>query len=150
MGLGNPARGDDAAGIAVARRLAGDTSAAVEVAEGDADVGALLDAFEAHRRVILVDAMWSGGRPGTVRRYAAAEGPLPSTLGGPSSHVLGVAEAVELARVLGELPAALVVYAIEGRSWAAGRPLSPEVQDAVDDVAARIRAELRDEAPPGA
>ncbi len=59
-----------------------------------------------------------------------------------SSHGLGLAEAVELARALGQLPRSCVVYAIEGESFAVGAPLSPPVATAVADVAARLRVEI--------
>ena len=60
-------------------------------------------------------------------------------LGGTSTHLLGVAEAVELARVLGRLPKALRLVAIEGRNFAHGAKLSPQVEAAVETVTNEFR-----------
>ena len=56
--------------------------------------------------------------------------------------MLGVAEASELARALGRLPARTIVYGIEGSRFDTGSPLSPEVEAATQSVAAAIRREL--------
>jgi hydrogenase maturation protease len=59
-----------------------------------------------------------------------------------STHDFGIAEAVELARILGRLPRHLVVYLVEGERFDIGARLSPAVNDAVDRVAENILAEL--------
>jgi hydrogenase maturation protease len=102
----------------------------------------LIDSWGDCERVIIIDAMSSGATPGTVRIVAAHDEPLPPELSRPSTHLLGVAEAIELARVLGLLPARVDVYAIEGESFAAGAALSPPVAAAVERVAAAILEEL--------
>ena len=62
------------------------------------------------------------GRPARfVRRFEAHEQPLPASSLRTSTHSLGVVEAIELARSLGELPRHVVVFAIEGRSFEPGR-----------------------------
>ena len=60
--------------------------------------------------------------------------------GGASTHGLGLAEAIELGRALGRLPARLVVYAIEGQGYATGAPLSPPVARAAEEVVGELRA----------
>jgi hydrogenase maturation protease len=132
VGVGNPWRGDDAAGLAVARRLDG------LALEGDAT--ALLDIFKVTDRVIVVDACAGGGKPGDIRRFDARAAPLPVTLLRSSTHAFGVSDAVELARTLGRLPRSLDVYAIEGEDFSLGRGLSPAVASAVEALAAAIAA----------
>ena len=139
VGVGNELRGDDAVGLHVARALT-DIDAAVVECEGE-PVG-LLDSWDGYDRAILVDATESGAEPGTVRRLPADEQPLPPELQRSSTHLLGVAEAVELARALGRLPARTVVYGIEGASFDTGAALSPEAAAAVEVVAAAIRREV--------
>lgn len=131
-GVGNPWRGDDAAGLAVARRLDG------LALEGDAT--ALLDVFGVADHVIVVDACAGGGNPGDIRRFDAGAAPLPVALLRSSTHAFGVADAVELARTLGRLPRTLDVYAIEGEDFSLGRGLSPAVAAAVEALAAAIAA----------
>jgi hydrogenase maturation protease len=55
---------------------------------------------------------------------------------------VSLAETVELARVLGRLPARTVVYGIEGGSFAIGEPLTPAVAAAAVAVADAIREEV--------
>ena len=90
----------------------------------------------------LVDAVSSGSAAGTVLRIDAAEQELPTELFRASTHHLGLAEAVELARALGRLPARTVFYGIEGASFDAGEGLSAEVAAAAARVAEEIRKEV--------
>jgi hydrogenase maturation protease len=68
--------------------------------------------------------------------------PLPSTSPFLSTHGFGLAETIELARKMGYLPGKCVVFAVEGASFEAGRPLSGPARSAARGVAARIRHEL--------
>jgi hydrogenase maturation protease len=141
IGVGNPVGGDDGAGIEVARRVRGRADPEFEVLELDGEPGRLIDAWEGAACAIVVDAAASGSPPGTVRRIDAVAAPLPAGLRASSTHALGVAEAVELARALGRLPASLVVYGIEGERFAAGERLSAAVEDAIDDVVDLVLAD---------
>ncbi|MFP5364517.1 MAG: hydrogenase maturation protease, partial [Thermoleophilia bacterium] len=101
LGIGNDWRGDDAAGLEVARRL---RAAGVRAAGSAGDPSGLLDAWDGEREVILVDAVRSGAAPGTLHRLDARARPLPARLFRGSTHHLSVADAVELGRALGRLP----------------------------------------------
>lgn len=147
IGMGNPDRGDDGAGIAVARRLRAGPPLAATVCECPGDVLSLLDLWRGFGRAILIDAAAGEGAPGTVRRLDAGQGPLPEALGAASSHSWGLAAAVEVARCLGELPPRLLVYAIEGGSFGHGRALTAPVRAAVGLVTTRVRREIAEAAP---
>jgi hydrogenase maturation protease len=142
IGVGNAFRGDDGVGLHVARTLADNVADDVVVRECEGEPVALLDAWDGYERTILVDAMCSGAPAGTVRRLEADDEPLPPELHRTSTHLLGVAEAIELARALDRLPASTVVYVVEGARFDAGAELSPAVAEAVPAVAAAIRDEL--------
>ena len=92
--------------------------------------------------MILIDATCSGAAPGTVHRLNAHEALVPFLGFRGSTHSWGVGEAVELARVLGRLPARLVVYGIEGASFTEGDELSPAVASAVEEVVRRVTNEV--------
>jgi hydrogenase maturation protease len=130
IGVGNPWRGDDAAGLEVARRVGGFAH------EGDCT--GLVELWSGHDEVALVDAASSGGEAGTVHRLEAGDKPLPAQLLRSSTHAFGVADAIELARALGRLPETVRVYAIEGSDFTAGAGLSPAVQQAVEQVAREL------------
>jgi hydrogenase maturation protease len=142
IGIGNPDRGDDAAGRLVAERLRGTLSADVEIAETDGESTALLALLDGADFAILIDACVSGKEPGTVHRFDVGAGPLPEAKFNLSTHGLGLAEAVELARALGQLPPRTLVYAIEARAFVPGAPLTPTVAAAVSEATAQISAEL--------
>jgi hydrogenase maturation protease len=146
LGLGNEFRGDDAAGLVVARLVRGHVSAGVVVGEVTGDATRLIDLWAGAERVILVDAMRSGRTPGTVLRLdllaSPPEGASESREGLRSSHAIGVLEAVALSRRLGSLPHALVAYGIEGADFSLGGLLSPQVSAAVREVTASILTEL--------
>jgi hydrogenase maturation protease len=139
--VGNRWRSDDAVGLEVARRLAGTLPAGVGLLEREGEPTALIDAWEGAEAVWLVDAVSSGAEPGTVHRLDASERELPAEIFRTSTHHVGLAEAVELARALGRLPRRTVVYGIEGGSFAVGDLLTPPVAAVVDGVADAVRGE---------
>lgn len=142
IGVGNPDRGDDAAGREVARRLRAMALRGVEILEHDGEATSLLARLDGAGAAILIDACVSGAAPGTLHRFDVALAPLPSGAFGLSSHGFGLSEAIELARALGILPLRCVVYAIEGERFDIGAPTSAKVMAAMDRVVAEIRAEL--------
>ena len=127
--------------MVTARRLRETLSGDIRVLVMEGDCASLLDDWQGADAVIIVDAMASGSGPGTIRRYDAHERPLPAGLSRSSTHSFGVAEAVELARALGRLPARVVVFGIEGRDFTPGEGLSPDVDAAVDEVVRRVTKE---------
>uniref|UniRef100_A0A832I308 Hydrogenase maturation protease n=1 Tax=Eiseniibacteriota bacterium TaxID=2212470 RepID=A0A832I308_UNCEI len=146
IGVGNPDREDDAAGIEAVRRLAAHGHPGVEARVCRPDPDDLLTAMMGAARVIVVDAMAAGTDPGTVVRIDATAAPVPAELFRGSTHGLGVAEAVELARHLGVMPRSLVIYGIEGRNYRFGKPLSRDVSFAVEQVVDRIEHEAAEAA----
>jgi hydrogenase maturation protease len=140
IGIGNRDRGDDAFGRVVAARLRGRLSGRVSLLEADGEGTALLDCLSKADGAILIDAAVSGNDPGEIHRFDAGE-QLPAVKYGLSTHGFGVADAVELARTLGMLPARCIVYTAEARSFELGAPLSPELLLAVEEVAAQVIAD---------
>ncbi len=144
--VGNAFRGDDALGLEVAKLLHGTLPACAEVLEREGEPSALIDSWEGAEALWLVDAVSSGAQGGAVSRFEAGEQELPAGLFRASTHHLGIADAIELARVLGRLPARTVVYGIEGTRFEAGGELTAEVSAALPRVAAAVRAEVAEQA----
>ncbi len=141
--VGNPLRGDDGTGRVVARRLREMKLPNVTVREESGEGTALIDAWTGAADVILVDAAQSGAAPGTIHRFDASVALVPSRFFHYSTHAFSVAEAVELARALDQLPPRLILYGIEGRDFRAGERLSPEVGAAVDELISHVRQDLQ-------
>jgi hydrogenase maturation protease len=128
IGIGNALRGDDAAGIVVAERL---RDSGLEVVACDEEPSRLIEAWEGADTAVLVDTVSSGAAPGTLHRFDASEEPVPARALRSSTHAIGLAETIELARALGKLPPRVVVHGIEGATFDAGAPLTAAVDDAV-------------------
>lgn len=143
LGLGNAYRGDDGVGCVVARRLREATLPGVVVQETSGEGAALMEAWKDADAVILVDAVQSGEAPGTIHRFDAQAQSIPAKFFHYSTHAFSVAEAVELARALNQLPPRLVIYGIEGENFAAGEKLSLEVAATVDELLSRVRQEIQ-------
>jgi hydrogenase maturation protease len=113
----------------------------LEVRESNGEATSLLGAWTGFDDVVIVDACRGAGPPGSVHRIGPGEADRVATLQHASTHSLGVAAAIGLARALGTLPSRLVIYAIEAGRARAGEGLSPEVNRAVREVVARVMRE---------
>ncbi len=145
IGIGAEYRSDDAVGLIVARRLKGRLTGSARVIEQSGDGVALMEAWRGAETVILIDAATSGAPPGTIHRFDASAQPIPKNGFRCSTHAFGVAEAIELARALSQLPRRLLVYGIEGKDFDAGVGFSAEVELAAGEVVNRTLTELEDE-----
>lgn len=138
IGVGNPYRGDDGAGIVVARKLKDLGLLGMVTREESGEGSSLIEAWANATSAVIVDAVSSGSAAGTIHRLDAHSRPIPTDFFHYSSHSFGVAEAIEVARALNELPQRLDVFGIEGGGFTAGDGLSPEVERAVDEVVSSI------------
>ena len=151
VGVGNELRSDDGAGIEVVRsaralasRTRGSERAPVEFREHEGEPLALLGAWEGAGAVIIADTIHGSGPTGALHRFDASDAPLPARLGSSSStHAVGVADAIELSRVLGRLPRKLVVYGVTGACFDAGRGLSADLLEPVEALARRVLEEAQ-------
>ena len=134
VGVGNPYRGDDGVGPYV---LAGLAHALPEanLIISDGEVSGLLTVFESCSELILVDAMdgsATGVPAGTLVHLDGNDEALAESGLRTSTHAMGVAQAIALARSLNSLPEMLTVTAIAGESFSPGEGLSAAVGLAAD------------------
>lgn len=145
IGLGNPDRADDAAGVLVARRLAKRGVEAIQHRGGTLD---LIEIWQTADCVVIVDAVVSGARAGTLHIWDGHIARLRNEVFCSSTHVFGLADAIELARVLDRLPEKLTVYGIEAGQFATGMPPSRQVlagvKHAVEHIASHFAPSLGD------
>lgn len=102
------------------------------------DCAQLIDLWAGRENVIIIDAAKSGAPTGTIHEFDAINSEIPRGCFIHTSHEFGVAEAVETARILGQLPKNLYVYGIEGKNFGFGEILSSLVEDACKIVARKI------------
>ena len=94
------------------------------------------------KKTVIVDAFDNGQPAGEIVRLDVSTRSLPASLKQTSTHAFGLAEAVELARVLGELPDEIVVYGVQGENFQPGNTLSAAVDDAIEACCRKIHAEF--------
>lgn len=145
LGVGNLHRADDGVGPALAQKLAADPQfkgRKVTIQPHSGEGVSLMHLWDGAQKVVIVDAMKSGQRCGSVHRFDAVAQVLHHGIFRYSSHLFGLAEAVEMARQLGTLPPHVVIYGIEGKNFTFGDPMSPSVAKALARVDKSVREEL--------
>ncbi|MEW6545270.1 MAG: hydrogenase maturation protease [Pseudomonadota bacterium] len=145
IGLGSPF-GDDAVGLLAIEALERRPQFAgrVQFHALDRPGTLLIPLLQASAHVIVIDAVHSGAPPGTLQFLS-----LDHVRGGmhghaPSSHGLGLAQALTLAEAIGALPQRLEVWGIEMGALPGPErsELSLALALALPDVTARIEARL--------
>jgi hydrogenase maturation protease len=142
IGVGNALRGDDAAGLAVAKNVRAGAPDGVSVHVFEEEPSRLIDAFGDADVAFVVDAMSTGAPAGTVHRFDASDARIPSRALRSSTHAVGIGETIELARALGRLPRRTVVFGVEGTEFNAGETMTPAVRDGVSRASANVLREV--------
>ena len=142
LGIGHPFRGDDAVGPLVAERVAALALPGVVAVAHHGEGTDLMRMWQGYDRVVLVDATCSGQPPGLVRVWDDA-GEVPAVGFPKSSHLFGVAEALEMARLLQRLPPLLRVVGIEGAEFSIGAEMSGPVVASLPTAVQAVSAFLR-------
>jgi hydrogenase maturation protease len=138
LGIGNEFRSDDGIGLIIVRQIQNTQLSSIIVKEASGEGAALMEAWQGYENVIIVDAMLSGAKPGTILKIDASKETVPANLFHYSTHAFSVAEAIELAREMKILPPRLVVYGIEGANFNAGITISQVVQESGQQVLEQI------------
>lgn len=142
IGIGNEFRSDDGLGILTAREIRRRALPGVKVTEESGEGTALLESWQGYPYVVLIDAVCSGASAGEVHRIDCVATSVPRTLFRGSSHAFGVADAIALGRNLGNLPAVMILYGIEGGRFEAGTGLSDQVVRSMPQLLGLIEADI--------
>jgi hydrogenase maturation protease len=142
VGIGHPQRSDDGLGPAVTRALREAGLVGARIVDASGDMVGLLELWEGADAVVLVDATRGAGEPGRVLRIDAQQAEAGAAAF-VSSHAFDLAGALALARALDRLPREIVLFGVEGASFASGASLSPEVAASVPAVAAAVQREVQ-------
>jgi hydrogenase maturation protease len=144
IGIGQSLRGDDAAGLAAVQLWRQRYPATAERPDVQVELSelpgiGLLSLLEGSRVAILVDAIRSDAKPGTIHILSEDQLDTFQPEAG-SAHGWGVAETLSLGRKLRltSLPRKLVLIGIEAGQLNMGESLSSEVEAALPEVARQI------------
>lgn len=156
IGLGNPLMGDDGFGLVALARLREWDLDGVELADGGTWGMSLLPLVEDSDRLLLLDAITAGSRPGDV--VVLERERLPIYLQRKlSPHQVDLSDVLAAAEWRGRLPAETVAIGVEPLSVELRYNLSPEVDRAVDAAVDAVierleqwghRCSLREQAAP--
>jgi hydrogenase maturation protease len=141
VGVGNPDRGDDGAGVEVAGRVAALALARVRVVPNAAPTG-LIELWDGEDDVVVVDAVRAapGDGPGVqLLVVEAAETDLPPWTSRGGTHGFGVAAVITLARTLGRLPRRVTVVGVPGHCFDHGHGLTAPTARAVEAAVDLVR-----------
>jgi hydrogenase maturation protease len=144
LGIGNILLTDEGAGVRALERLADryEFSSNVTLMDGGTLGVRLLEPMMDADRLVILDAVRVGGRPGKVRRFTVED--LKVTLAGKASlHDKGIVEALGYAELLDRRPRTVII-GIEPKditSWST--MLSDPVQAGLDLMVAAALLEIR-------
>ncbi len=141
VGCGNPDAGDDSVGLEIVRRLGEHGDCGCDLRAETAPGIELLELFPLADVILFVDAVVSGGAPGTLHLTSLPSKELePQALGSLSSHGWGVGEVVKLADALGRPMPRIYLLGIEAGTVAEGAARSDAVEEAIALVVERVSA----------
>jgi hydrogenase maturation protease len=138
-GFGSP-HGDDRAGWELVGRLARRpdvTARLISVREGTQ----LLNELDGCGWLIVVDACFGSGPPGTISRFEWPD-PRIRRHHDRSTHQIGLTNALDFAQQLGQLPAQVVVFGVEGHNHGFIGPITSDVSCALDKLEDIVLGEL--------
>jgi len=134
---------DDGVGVRVVQRLREGYRfpEGVTVMDGGTLGLDLLPHLEGVERLLMVDAVETGGPPGTVVRLSGEEIPvaLQTKL---SPHQMGLQDLLAVAEFQGNRPAEMVLWGVQPASIELGMELSPAVAARFDLLVEKVFAEL--------
>ena len=144
IGIGNEYRSDDAVGLEIADSLSECAIENCTIQRSSGEGIALINLWEDFDHVILIDAVKSGSKNGTIHKIDLSKEELEADFFQTSSHLFALPEAVQLAKALHKLPETMLVYGIEGRNFDYGIELSQEVKHAKTKLIEILKADIKE------
>jgi hydrogenase maturation protease len=145
VGVGNTYRRDEGVGPVVAERLArsGRLPADVRAVDGGTGGLALLDIARGYDRLVLIDAMHAGGRPGQIYvvRPDQVRSRAPAAM--VSLHATDLLGVIRLAQAVGEPLPPTTLVGVEPADLGWGKGLSPTVAAQLDAIIAAALAAVQ-------
>ncbi len=143
LGIGNLVMCDDGVGVRVVQELQRRHrfTENVKVVDGGTLGLDLLPMLEDVTHLILVDAVETGEKPGTVIKLTGEELPiaLETKL---SPHQMGLKDLLAVSELMGHVPREMVLIGVQPGSIEMGAEMTPEVDAKLDQMIANVLLEL--------
>ena len=143
IGVGNTILSDDGVGVHAARLLEDDPRVpkGVNILDGGTIGLELVPYLSDASRILFLDAINSGGAPGTLTRMIARD--FLGISGGWSAHQLGVADLIAALLLVASSPQEIVVLGVQPGNTDWGTTLSAKVEAALAPLVEAAVAQLR-------
>jgi hydrogenase maturation protease len=142
LGIGNILLSDEGIGVHVANELMQrELPPEVSVVEGGTDGFRLLNVITEADRLIVIDAVRGGDKPGTIYRFDIDDVRNSPSGFKTSVHQIGILEVIDLSGLIGKTPHTTVI-GVEPKSLEMGLELSPEIMAKVPRVIELVLEEL--------
>ncbi len=146
VGAGNVLFGDEGLGPKAIERLrkAG-LPENVKVYDAGVSLSSILSVCEGCDKMVIVDAVKSGARPGEICRFALEElegGDQSGLSFRLSLHEMDIPRAIAMERLVARLPSEIIFIGMEPKRVAPGEGLSEEVSAGLDALVDRVIEEL--------
>ena len=142
LGIGNPLCRDDGVGIRVVEIMrSGSKYPGIDIIDGGTapDLFSLLDASV--ERLLIVDALRTGGDPGKIYRLAISESNIADE-SSASLHGMGVLDSLQMMVRLGIKPPQVTIIGVEPFDVSHGLALSPGMEALVPDIISAVEEEI--------
>ncbi|MCK4802528.1 hydrogenase maturation protease [bacterium] len=144
LGVGNLLLGDEGVGVHLIHKLKEtEIGEGVELVDGGTSLLDFIPQAEDVSKLIIVDAVKLGGKPGTTYKICVDDSLLKGAKGITSLHQLGVVETLAIAQKMGKLPHTVII-GIEPKEISYGLELSPEIVREMGKMVNLILDEVRD------
>ena len=142
LGIGNILLKDEGIGVHVVKKLKeSPLPVNVEILDGGTAGLDLTDFIANRKKVIVIDTVKAGEKPGTI--YRLTEKNLRT---GPkaimSFHEIDLLDAIHMSIVMDEKPEEIVVIGIEPKDMSDGTELSPEIEERIPRIIEVVMKEL--------
>lgn len=143
LGVGNLLLTDEGLGIHAVRKLLDhpDLPENVEVVDGGTAGLGLLYHLEGVRRLVIVDAVETGGPPGTLVRLTGDKIPAYMALK-LSPHEITLPDFLAAAKLRDLYPEEVIVWGMQPASLEVGIDLSPALEEKLDELVDNVLAEF--------
>jgi hydrogenase maturation protease len=142
LGIGNLLCRDDGIGVRIATEMQRlDKYSGIRIIDGGAapDLFVILDGEVT--KLIIVDALRGGGRPGDIYRLKLGQENIADEA--PASlHGMGILDSLKLMRQLGQRTPPVTVIGIEPADVSHGLQLSPVIEALVADIIVAVESEI--------
>ena len=142
LGIGNILLSDEGAGVKAVEELQNryDCSDAVEIVDGGTVGFELLPYFENRSHILIIDAVKTGNKPGTIVRI---DDPPAFFQKKVSPHQIGLADVMGIAVITDNMPQNIALFGIEPKELSTGLELSPEVAGNLSQLVDMVVDELK-------